>query len=66
LRATVKVTELSGSESFVHFDCGDEPWVALLAGNHNLAPGETISLYVSPAQLMVFDSNELALTRVAA
>ena len=66
LRATVKVTELSGSESFVHFDCGGEPWVALLAGNHNLEPGATISLYVSPAQLMVFDSSELALTRVAA
>lgn len=68
LRATVSVTELSGSESYVHFDCDGAPWVALLHGIHDFAPGEQVSFYLSPEHLMLFDPTRDAatLTRVAA
>ncbi|MEA2944329.1 MAG: glycerol transport system ATP-binding protein, partial [Bradyrhizobium sp.] len=36
--ATVTVTEITGSESFVHLKRGDSNWVAVLQGVHEFAP----------------------------
>jgi glycerol transport system ATP-binding protein len=43
---SVKVTELSGSESIIHFDMLGNPWVSLTAGIHPFAAGEKAELYM--------------------
>jgi glycerol transport system ATP-binding protein len=54
--ATVAVTEITGSESFVHVDVADSRWVALAHGVRALEPGDRIPVYVHPDRLFVFDA----------
>lgn len=56
--ATVAVTELSGSESYVHFDFMDQRWVALLHGIHNFAPFEQVRFHVRPEHVMLFAADQ--------
>lgn len=55
--ATVTVVEITGSESFVHLQQGNERWVALVHGIHDLASGTDITVYVDPAQVYVFGTD---------
>ncbi|WP_031335891.1 ABC transporter ATP-binding protein [Rhodopseudomonas sp. B29] len=55
-RATVAVTEITGSESFVHLRRGDDYWVAVLHGVHEFEPGQTLEAVLDPANLFVFDA----------
>ncbi|WGD30092.1 ABC transporter ATP-binding protein [Ancylobacter sp. WKF20] len=52
---TVDVTEITGSESYIHIHAGPLRWVALVAGVHELEPGAPIAVHVDPARLFVFD-----------
>jgi glycerol transport system ATP-binding protein len=52
----VIVSEIAGSESFVHLECSGGRWVALAPGVHRLEPGTAISAHVDPAAVFVFDS----------
>jgi glycerol transport system ATP-binding protein len=54
---TVSVTELSGSESFVHVDVGVGTWVCLVTGLHQWEPGDTAEVQLDPAQAFVFGSD---------
>jgi glycerol transport system ATP-binding protein len=54
--ATVTVTEITGSESFVHLKRGDSNWVAVLQGVHEFAPGDTLDAVLDPNDLFVFDA----------
>ncbi len=60
---TVLVTELSGSESFVHVDFGVGTWVCLVAGLHAWEPGMPADVHLDLAQAFVFGPDGL---RVAA
>ena len=53
----VVVTEISGSESFVHVDVGVGTWVCLVSGVHDWAPGQTVTVTVDPARVLAFDAN---------
>ncbi len=53
---TVSVVEITGSESFIHLEHGQERWVSLAHGIHNLAPGTALSIYVDPADVYIFNS----------
>jgi glycerol transport system ATP-binding protein len=53
--AKVSVTEITGSESFVHLTFADARWVMLAPGIHRFEPDETVSVFVDPRQMMVFD-----------
>ncbi|WP_460450243.1 ABC transporter ATP-binding protein [Alsobacter sp. SYSU BS001988] len=55
LAATVSVVEITGSESFVHMDVGGHRFVALVPGVHRLEPGSTLTAYVEPRRLFLFD-----------
>ncbi|MFT4276619.1 MAG: ABC transporter ATP-binding protein [Rhodopseudomonas sp.] len=55
-RATVAVTEITGSESFVHLKRGEDYWVAVLHGIHEYEPGQTLDAILDPANLFVFDA----------
>ena len=52
----VAVTEISGSESFVHVDVGLGVWVCLAAGVHNWQPGDQVELRVDANRTFVFDA----------
>ena len=56
LRATVTVTELTGSESFVHLDRNGEEWTMLTPGILDLPDGEEVEVHLDPRRILVFDS----------
>ena len=52
---TVALTEITGSESFIHVDFAGARWVALAHGVHDLAIGQPVELYLDPGRFFVFD-----------
>ena len=48
------VTEITGSESFLHLNHGADRWVGLVQGVHDLAPGTEVSVWLDPAHVYVF------------
>ena len=57
IRARVTVTELTGSESFVHLDRDGDPWTMLTPGVHDLEEGSMIDVHLDPRRLLVFDAD---------
>jgi glycerol transport system ATP-binding protein len=54
--ATVALTEITGSESFIHIDFAGQRWVALAHGVHDLSIGQPVEVYLDPGRFFVFDS----------
>ena len=54
--ATVTVTEITGSESFVHLHRDAQNWVAVLHGVHEYEPGVTLDAALDPDNIFVFDA----------
>jgi glycerol transport system ATP-binding protein len=54
--ATVTVTEITGSESFVHLNRGASNWVAVLQGVHEFPPGHVLDAVLDPDNVFVFDA----------
>ncbi|MEL6449912.1 MAG: ABC transporter ATP-binding protein [Pseudomonadota bacterium] len=48
------VTELTGSETFVHLDHHGETWVGLVHGIHDLELGAALTVYLDPAHVYIF------------
>jgi glycerol transport system ATP-binding protein len=55
VRAKVSITEITGSESFVHLTFADARWVMLTHGVHVFEPDEMLDVHIDPRHLMVFD-----------
>lgn len=53
----LKVTELTGSETFIHLDHHGESWVGLIHGVHQLQLGAALPVYLSPAHIYIFDAD---------
>ena len=53
----VVLSEITGSESYVHVEAAGQTWVALLPGVADRAPGDPVPLYVDPANVMAFDAD---------
>jgi glycerol transport system ATP-binding protein len=53
---TVSVTELNGSESFVHVDIGGATWVCLIRGVHDWEPGASADVFVDMRRAFAFDA----------
>ncbi len=49
------VTELTGSETFVHLDHHGQRWVGLIHGVHNLTLGDDLTVWLDPRHVYVFD-----------
>jgi glycerol transport system ATP-binding protein len=65
--ADVAVTEITGSETYVHLQhADDEPWVALAHGVHNLASGKPVEVYVDVGNIYIFDAEEKLVAAAAA
>ncbi len=54
---TVSVTEITGSESFVHLKRDDYNWVAVLQGIHEFLPGQELDAMLDPNDLFIFDQS---------
>lgn len=66
VRGAVTVTELAGSESFVHFEFNGNLWVALLHGIKNIAASEVINFFIRPEHVLLFDAeNKLVLNEIS-
>jgi len=53
---TVSVTEITGSESFVHLHRETTDWVAVLQGVHEYEPGQALNAALDPGNVFVFDT----------
>ncbi|MEM9496803.1 MAG: ABC transporter ATP-binding protein [Pseudomonadota bacterium] len=55
---TLRVTEITGSETFVHLDHGSGPdndrWVGLVHGVHDLDADRDMTVYLDPAHVYIF------------
>lgn len=54
IEGRVQVTELSGSESTIHFDIEGRPWVSLAHGIHPFEVGSVAHLHADMGQAMLF------------
>jgi len=52
--ATLSVTELTGSETFVHLDHHGERWVGLIHGLRSLSSGQSLPVYLDPSCVYLF------------
>lgn len=51
------VTELTGSETFVHLDHHGEKWVGLVHGVHDLELDAPLKVYLDPSHVYIFSEN---------
>ncbi len=51
------VTELTGSETFVHLDHHGARWVGLIHGVHDLALGAPLRVYLDPRHIYIFSES---------
>lgn len=58
VKAKVVVTEITGSESYVHVDVAGVRWVLLTSGIHHFDVNETIEIFMDPSKFYVFDRND--------
>ncbi|MCA0938718.1 ABC transporter ATP-binding protein [Salipiger pacificus] len=56
-RTELQVSELTGSETFVHLDHHGERWVGLVSGVHDLPIGKPLDVWLSPRHVYVFGEN---------
>ncbi len=57
INGTVKVAELSGSESIIHFTAFGDDWVSLSHGVHPFDAGAPASLYADMTRCFYFDTS---------
>ncbi|MEM0899256.1 MAG: ABC transporter ATP-binding protein [Pseudomonadota bacterium] len=56
----IAVTEITGSETFVHLDHHDDRWVGVVHGVRDLKIGSRIPIYLDPTHIYVFgDAGDL-------
>ena len=53
--ARVAVTEITGSETFLHLTHGGDRWVGLVHGVHDLDRGTEVDVWLDPAHVYLFD-----------
>ena len=57
IKGKVLISELSGSESLIHFKNSDINWVSLSNGTHQMNVGQEAKLYMNVDEFMYFDQN---------
>ena len=55
LPCRLSVTEITGSETFLHLSHGDDRWVGLVHGVHHLDPGANVSVWLDPTHVYLFN-----------
>ncbi|MEM9249995.1 MAG: ABC transporter ATP-binding protein [Pseudomonadota bacterium] len=52
--AQLVVTELTGSETFIHLDHHGDRWVGLVHGIHDLPLGQNLEVFLDPSHVYIF------------
>ncbi|MBT5073287.1 MAG: ABC transporter ATP-binding protein [Kordiimonadaceae bacterium] len=55
--AKLDVTEITGSETYMHMRHGGERWVGLVHGVHDLTLGEEVSVFLDPSHIYTFSQD---------
>ena len=55
--AQLVVTELTGSETFLHLDHGDDRWVGVVQGIHHLELGAPLQVFLDPVHVYIFSED---------
>ncbi|WP_440984169.1 ABC transporter ATP-binding protein [Shinella sumterensis] len=61
MQARTLVSEIAGSESFIHVEYGNARWVCLAHGIHDIDPDRDIDVYIDTRHLMAFGTDGRAL-----
>ena len=64
IKGKVLISELSGSESLIHFRNSDSDWVSLSNGTHQMNVGQEAKLYMNVEEFMYFDENNKLVNHV--
>ena len=56
--AKLTVTELTGSETFIHLDHFGERWVGLIHGVHELELGNLLNVWLDPRHIYIFGEDD--------
>ena len=54
---SLRTTEITGSETFLHLDHLEKRWVGVVHGVHNLEPGMDISVWLDPDHAYIFGTD---------
>lgn len=57
LPCKLSVTEITGSETFLHLAHGPDRWVGLVDGVQIIAPGSTVSVWLDPKHIYLFNES---------
>lgn len=66
LQARVIISEIAGSESFIHLEAAGTRWVMLEHGIHDMQPGQAVDVFIDTRHLMAFGTDNRSLGGVAA
>ena len=55
IKGKILISELSGSESLIHFTNSNSNWVSLSNGTHQMNVGQEAKLYMNVDEFMYFD-----------
>ena len=58
IKGKVQISEISGSESLIHFTNGELSWVSLSNGVFQKNVGDEMNLYMNTDEFVYFDQNE--------
>ena len=58
IKGKVQISEISGSESLIHFTNGDLNWVSLSNGVFQKNVGDEMNLYMNTDEFVYFDQDE--------
>ncbi len=64
IKGKVLISELSGSESLIHFSNSNMNWVSLSNGTHQMNVGQEAKLYMNIDEFMYFDQNNKLVSNV--
>ena len=64
IKGKVLISELSGSESLIHFRNSNSNWVSLSNGTHQMNVGQEAKLYMNVDEFMYFDQNNKLVNHV--
>lgn len=59
IRTSVRLSEISGSETFIHVTYDDLPLVVREAGISPLRIGDKISIHVNPGNFFIYDEDDI-------
>ncbi len=65
LKATSRICEITGSESFVHLTFAGAEWVMLAHGIHDFDTGAEITMFVDTRHLLAFDASGRSISATA-